>query len=49
MQHAQPALLYLVPGCIGASFLTALALGDVKGLLSFSEEEVEEKSKQLKK
>jgi minor histocompatibility antigen H13 len=48
-RHAQPALLYLVPGCIGASFLTALVLGDVQGLLNFSEEEAEKDGKDLKK
>ena len=32
---AQPALLYLVPACIGASLLTAAVRGEVKALLSF--------------
>lgn len=35
---AQPALLYLVPACIGAALLTALARGEVKELLNYSEE-----------
>mmetsp|Transcript_2865 Transcript_2865/g.3432 ORF Transcript_2865/g.3432 Transcript_2865/m.3432 type:complete len:400 (-) Transcript_2865:198-1397(-) len=43
-QAAQPALLYLVPACLGSSFLTALVRGEVKSLLDYSEEveEVEE-------
>lgn len=36
---AQPALLYLSPACIGASFLTSLVLGDVKPLLDYKEED----------
>ena len=35
---AQPALLYLVPACIGASLLTAAARGEVQTLLNFSVE-----------
>jgi len=38
-QAAQPALLYLVPTCIGASLGTALVLGDITGLFAYSEEE----------
>jgi len=37
-QAAQPALLYLVPACIGASLFTAALLGEVKELLLFTEE-----------
>jgi minor histocompatibility antigen H13 len=40
-QAAQPALLYLVPTCIGASLGTAVILGDVSGLFAYSEEEEE--------
>merc|ERR1711879_358164 len=40
---AQPALLYLVPYCIGSSLLAALLLGEVKELIFFSEEKSEEK------
>lgn len=32
---AQPALLYLVPACIGASLLTATLRGELKTLLNF--------------
>jgi len=46
---AQPALLYLVPGCVGFSFFTGVALGDLTGLLNFSEEVVAETEKNVKK
>ena len=35
---AQPALLYLVPACIGSSMLTAAARGELSALLNFSVE-----------
>jgi len=35
---AQPALLYLVPACIGASLATAVYRGELKELLNFSVE-----------
>lgn len=35
---AQPALLYLVPACLGSSFLTAVLRGEVSALLDYSEE-----------
>ena len=41
---AQPALLYLVPACIGASLLTGLARGELKTLLRYSEEAAPEAS-----
>jgi len=37
-QAAQPALLYLVPGCLGSSLLAALINGDIKDLWNYSEE-----------
>jgi len=40
-QAAQPALLYLVPACIGFSSFTAVLLGDLQGL--FTIEEIDEK------
>jgi minor histocompatibility antigen H13 len=40
-QAAQPALLYLVPYCIGSSLFAALLLGEVKELIFFSEEKPE--------
>jgi minor histocompatibility antigen H13 len=42
---AQPALLYLVPACLGSSFLTAIVRGEVKELLDYSEEVEEEEEK----
>ena len=39
---AQPALLYLVPACLGSSFGCALWRGEVKELLAYSEEVEEE-------
>lgn len=44
--HAQPALLYLVPGVLGSLWLTALAKGELGLMWNFSEaieEEVEDK------
>ena len=38
---AQPALLYLVPACLGGSFLCAVVRGEVTELLAYSEEEEE--------
>lgn len=37
-EAAQPALLYLVPACLGSSFLCALLRGEVSHLLEYSEE-----------
>ncbi len=37
-QAAQPALLYLVPGCLLSSLLVAVFTGDLKNLWGFSEE-----------
>jgi minor histocompatibility antigen H13 len=42
-QAAQPALLYLVPACLGASATRALMLGDFWNLFAFEEKEDEEK------
>jgi minor histocompatibility antigen H13 len=43
---AQPALLYLVPACLGSSFLCAVVRGEVKELLAYSEEEEEEEEQE---
>jgi minor histocompatibility antigen H13 len=40
-QAAQPALLYLVPACLGSSSLCAVVRGEWKELLQYSEEEEE--------
>ena len=44
--HAQPALLYLVPGVLGAFWGTAFLKGDVKTLWEFSEAEEEDDAKE---
>ena len=36
--HGQPALLYLVPGCIGAVGLTAVVKGEFNTVYEFSED-----------
>jgi minor histocompatibility antigen H13 len=44
--HAQPALLYLVPGVLGSVWLTALARGELNLMWNYTEEiEDEEKDK----
>ena len=40
--HAQPALLYLVPGVLGALWLTALDEGDLKTMWEYDETEPED-------
>jgi len=44
-QAAQPALLYLVPACLGASATRALTLGDFWNLFAFEEKDEEDKKK----
>jgi len=44
-KHGQPALLYLVPACVGFSFVTSVLLGDTKNLLKFSEQDDKKKEK----
>ena len=36
--HGQPALLYLVPACLGSTTMIALCKGDLKKLFDYSEE-----------
>lgn len=36
-KHAQPALLYLVPACLGAPLLMALVRGDIKSMFSYED------------
>eukprot|EP00586_Coscinodiscus_wailesii_P007184 CAMPEP_0172480810 /NCGR_PEP_ID=MMETSP1066-20121228/6258_1 /TAXON_ID=671091 /ORGANISM="Coscinodiscus wailesii, Strain CCMP2513" /LENGTH=407 /DNA_ID=CAMNT_0013242503 /DNA_START=49 /DNA_END=1272 /DNA_ORIENTATION=- len=38
-EAAQPALLYLVPACLGSSFICAIIKGETKELLDYSEED----------
>ncbi len=45
---AQPALLYLVPACLGVSFLLAAVRGEVAELLAYEETD-EKKEDELKK
>ena len=42
-EAAQPALLYLVPACLGSSLTCAFVRGEVKELFAYSEEEEESK------
>lgn len=44
-QAAQPALLYLVPACLGSSLLCAVVRGELKELFDYSEEEEEDEKK----
>lgn len=44
---AQPALLYLVPACLGSSLLCAAVRGELKELFAYSEEEEEEEEVQV--
>jgi len=44
-QAAQPALLYLVPFCIGASLVTALVNSQISLLFAYNEEPAEDKTK----
>ena len=37
-EHGQPALLYLVPGCLGATLINALRFGELTKLWDFTEE-----------
>lgn len=50
-KHAQPALLYLVPGVLGSLWSTALVRGELKQMYDFSEasDEEEETDKDKKK
>jgi len=41
-KHAQPALLYLVPACLGAPLLVALFSGEMGALFEYNEEEEED-------
>ena len=50
-KHAQPALLYLVPACLGAPLFMALIRGDIKSMFKYADhpEEEEDKSKDEEK
>merc|ERR1711974_516888 len=41
-KHAQPALLYLVPACLGAPILMAAIRGDLSSMFSYTDYQEEE-------
>jgi len=47
-KHAQPALLYLVPACLGAPILMALIRGDIKSMFSYADHPEEEEEDEKK-
>ena len=49
LQHAQPALLYLVPACLGSTFIVALKKGEVGFIFNWSEVDEEEEEEKTKK
>lgn len=48
-EAAQPALLYLVPACLGSSLCCAFVRGELKELFDYSEEEEEEEDSKNEK
>jgi len=50
-RHAQPALLYLVPACLGTPLLLALVRGDIKAMFKYEDHPAEalEKKEEPKK
>jgi len=48
-KHAQPALLYLVPACLGAPILMALIRGDIKSMFSYADHPEEDEAEEDKK
>lgn len=44
-KHAQPALLYLVPSCMGTPVFVALLKGDIKKLFAYEDHPEEKKNK----
>lgn len=44
-KHAQPALLYLVPACLGAPIFMALVRGDIKSMFKYADHPEEEDKK----
>ena len=45
-KHAQPALLYLVPACIGTPLFFALIRGDFKSMFQYADHPEEETKKE---
>ncbi|XP_059619182.1 minor histocompatibility antigen H13 [Phlebotomus argentipes] len=48
-KHAQPALLYLVPACIGTPVAVALVKGDIKTMFAYDDNPQEKEGKTEKK
>ena len=48
-KHAQPALLYLVPACLGVPTFLALVRGDIKTMFAYEDHPSEEADKDEKK
>merc|ERR1719402_605353 len=48
-KHAQPALLYLVPACLGVPLFLALVRGDIKSMFQYEDHPEEETETEQKK
>merc|ERR1719402_2189569 len=48
-KHAQPALLYLVPACLGVPLFLALVRGDIKSMFKYEDHPEEETETEQKK
>lgn len=48
-RHAQPALLYLVPACLGTPLFLALVRGDIKTMFNYEDHPSEVEEKEVKK
>lgn len=48
-KHAQPALLYLVPACVGAPLFMALVRGDIRSMFRYADHPEEEENKEKDK
>ncbi|XP_037069209.1 minor histocompatibility antigen H13-like [Pollicipes pollicipes] len=48
-KHAQPALLYLVPACLGTPLLLALVRGDIKTMFQYEDHPEEAEATEAKK
>ena len=46
-KHAQPALLYLVPACLGTPIFMALIRGDIKSMFSYADHPDEDTEEDL--
>lgn len=46
--HAQPALLYLVPACVLTPLSVALIQGDLKSMFSYQDHDEENEKKETK-